>query len=99
MSNPTSNSQVQFKYIKAGASLPNPLDNNTIYFDENTQRLIASGVSIYNPIVYNADPQPGDPIISPPQVLISQDEYDALKESGEVDEGTLYLIYREDIIG
>ena len=93
MSNPTNNAKVQFKYIASGASLPNPLDNNTIYFDENTQRLIVSGVSIYNPVVYNSSPQ-----LAPKTILLTQEQYNNLRYAvpTQIDEDTLYLIYRSD---
>ena len=96
---PSNASQVKFVYVKAGASIPNPPESNTIYFDENTQRLVVSGVSIYNPVVYDsssAEIPVSDPS-SPRTILLTQEEYSTLLEQSHVDANTLYLIYEEDV--
>lgn len=96
---PSDESQVKFVYVRAGASLPSSLESNAIYFDENTQRLVVSGVSIYNPVVYDPSSAeiPASERSSPRTILLTQEEYSTLLEQSRVDANTLYLIYEEDV--
>lgn len=87
MDYPAPSSYVKFVYVPKGERLPELLDSSTIYFDENTQRLLVAGVNIYNPVVYKSDP-----IISPEQVLLTQEEYNALTDA-EYRDDVLYIIY------
>lgn len=91
---PSASDQVKFVYVEAGASLPSTLDNNTIYFDANTQRLVVSGVSIYNPVVYESDPQ-----VAPKTLLVTQKQYEDMKDAdpSQIDDETLYLIYENSV--
>lgn len=95
MSSPTNDGEVKFIYVPFGESLPDSLDSDAIYFDANTQRLIAGNgdVSIYNPIVYSSSSSSTIPT-APKTVLLTPEQYDNL--GPDPDPNTLYLIYDPD---